>query len=99
MGASFDSMPQENYKLIGFQWDKTLEKLRTSEQIVGDLTDEGIDYTKRVICAHIKVKNAKVSFNLSFYGKIQISNPNNELCSEKFCPAFGTHFCKESHCK
>ena len=81
MGASFGSMPQENYKLIDFDWDRTLEKLRNSRLILGDFANEGIGYTKGVVCAHVKVKSDKVSFNLSFYGKIQLSHPNNELLS------------------
>jgi hypothetical protein len=72
-------MPQENYTLQGFNWDGSLDNLRKSSLIVGDLGDEEIARTRGVVCAHIKVKNEKVSFNLSPYGKLQISNPNADL--------------------
>jgi len=72
-------MPQENYVLTEFNWDKSLEKLRNSSLIVGDLSDEEIERCKGKLCAYIKVKDEKVSFHLSLYGKLQISNPNREL--------------------
>jgi len=72
-------MPQENYNLIGFNWDRSLEKLKQSSLVVGDPSDEEIARTRSVACAHIRVKNEKVTFNLSQYGKIQISHPNAEL--------------------
>jgi hypothetical protein len=72
-------MPQENYNLIDFNWDKTLDNLRKSSLVVGDLGNEEIARTRGVVCAHIKVKDEKVSFNLSPYGKLQISHPNAEL--------------------
>jgi hypothetical protein len=73
------AMPQENYNLIDFNWDRSLEKLKQSSLVVGDLSDEEIERTRGVACAHIKVKNKTVSFNLSQYGKIQISDPNADL--------------------
>jgi hypothetical protein len=72
-------MPQENYILQGFNWDDSLDKLRNSSLVLGDLSDEEITRTRGVVCAHIKVKNEKVSFNFSPYGKLQISSPNAEL--------------------
>jgi hypothetical protein len=73
------AMPQESYLLEGFNWDRSIEKLRQSSLVVGDLTDEEISRTKGVANAHIKVKDEKVAFGLSQYGKLQISNPNAEL--------------------
>ena len=72
-------MPQENYTLPGFNWDDSLENLRKSSLVAGDLGNEEIARTRGVVCAHIKVKDDKVSFNLSPYGKLQISHPNAEL--------------------
>jgi len=72
-------MPQENYNLIGFDWDQTLEELRKSSLIVGDLTNEGISQTKEVLCASVKIKEEKVSFSLSQYGKLQISSSNADF--------------------
>jgi hypothetical protein len=71
--------PQENYALQGFNWDESLDNLRESSLVVGDLGNEEIARTRAVVCARIKVKDDKVSFNLSPYGKLQISNPNAEL--------------------
>lgn len=73
------AMPQENYTLPGFNWDDSLENLRKSSLVVGDLSDEEIVRTRGVVCAHIKIKDEKASFNLSPYGKLQISHPNAEL--------------------
>ena len=72
-------MPQENYILEGFSWDRSLEKLKHSSLVVGDLSDEEIARTRSVACAYIRIKNETVSFNLSQYGKLQISHPNAEL--------------------
>jgi len=72
-------MAQEHYTLIGFDWDQTIEELRKSSLIVGDLTDEGISQTKEVLCASVKVKDEMVSFSLSQYGKLQISSSNVDL--------------------
>jgi len=71
-------MPQQNYNLTSFDWDRSLENLRESKLIVGDLTDEEIGRTKSVLNAHIKVENDKVSFSLSQYGSLQISHANNQ---------------------
>lgn len=76
---TLEAMPQENYTLQRFNWDKSLENLRKSSLIVGDLGDEEIGRTRGVACAHVKVKEEKVAFNLSQYGKLQISHPNAEL--------------------
>ena len=64
------AMPQENYKLIEIDWDESLENLRKSSLVLGGIGDEDISYTRGVICSYIKVKDDKVSFNLSPYGKI-----------------------------
>jgi hypothetical protein len=74
-------MPIEYYRLIDFDWIKTIQELRKSSLIVGDLTDEGISQTKEVLYAHVKVKGEKVSFGLSQYGKIQIASSNVQLLS------------------
>lgn len=55
MGAFFDSVPQLRYRPIGFDWDRSLDNLRTSSLVFGDLSDEAIAETKRVACGHIKV--------------------------------------------
>ena len=73
------AMPQENYTLIGFILDESLENLRKSSLVVGDLDDSEIARTRGVACAHIKVKDEKVSFGLSQYGKLQLSSPNADL--------------------
>ena len=72
-------MPQENYNLIEFNWDESLENLRKSSLVVGDFGGEEISRTRGVAYANIKVKDEKVSFGLSQYGKLQISSPNAEL--------------------
>lgn len=72
-------MPQENYSLIKFDWDESLENLRKSSLVVGDLDDSETARTRGVAFAHIKVKDDKVSFGLSQYGKLQISSPNADL--------------------
>ncbi|MCJ7633654.1 hypothetical protein MUP77_14850 [Candidatus Bathyarchaeota archaeon] len=72
-------MPQENYRLEEFNWDENLESLSKSSLVLGDLSGEEISRTRGVLCAHIKVKDDKVAFNLSKYGKLQISHPNAEL--------------------
>ena len=72
-------MPQENYSLVEFDWDESLENLRKSSLVVGDFGGEEISWTKGVAYADIKVKDGKVSFGLSQYGKLQISSPNAEL--------------------
>jgi hypothetical protein len=72
-------MPQENYSLLDFDWDESLENLSKSSLVVGDLDDSEIARTKGVAFAHIKVKDEKVSFGLSQYGKLQLSSPNADL--------------------
>ncbi|MCW4038522.1 MAG: hypothetical protein NWF13_07295 [Candidatus Bathyarchaeota archaeon] len=72
-------MPQENYSLIDFDWDESLENLRNSSLVVGDFDDSEIAYTRGVAYARIKVKDEKVSFGLSQYGKLQLSSPNADL--------------------
>ncbi len=86
MRASFvdvDEMPQENYTLIGFSWDRSLEKIRkkigNKSSIVGDATDEAIDRNHGKLCLHIKIKKEKVSFHITRYGNLQISHENSEL--------------------
>jgi hypothetical protein len=73
------AMPQENYSLIGFDWDESLENLKKSSLVVGDLDNSEIARTRGVAYAHIKVKDDKVSFGLSQYGKLQLSSPNADL--------------------
>ena len=72
-------MPQENYKLIDFDLDESLENLRKSSLVVGYLDDSEIARTRGVACAHIKVNDDKVSFGLSQYGKLKLSSPNADL--------------------
>jgi hypothetical protein len=72
-------MPQENYSLIDFDWDESLENLKKSSLVMGDLDDSEIAYTRGVAYAHVKVKDEKVSFGLSQYGKVQLSSPNADL--------------------
>jgi hypothetical protein len=72
--------PQENYKLIGFDWERTYEKLLEANKrgtVIGDLSDEEIARTKGVLAAYIKVNSDTVAFSLSRYGKLQISSSDN----------------------
>lgn len=61
--------------------DESLENLRNASLVLRGIGDEDISYTRGVICVYIKVKDDKVSFNLSLYGKTQISHPNAKLLS------------------
>jgi hypothetical protein len=73
-------VPQENYKLIGFNWERTYEKLLEANKrgiIKGDLSDEETARTKSVQVLYVKVDSDTVAFGLSPYGKLQISSPDN----------------------
>ena len=72
-------MPQENFTLIDFNWDQSVNSLRDSRIITGDFDNEIIAYNKGKLCLHIKVESEDVSFHLSLNGKLQISSPNAEL--------------------
>lgn len=67
------------FTLIDFDWDQSVESLRSSRIIKGDFDNEIIAHNKGKLCLHIKVKGEDVSFQLSLNGKLQISNPNAEL--------------------
>jgi hypothetical protein len=73
-------VPQENYKLIGFNWERTYEKLLEANKrgtVIGDLSDEETARTKGVQVLYVKVDSHTVAFGLSPYGKLQISSPDN----------------------
>jgi hypothetical protein len=73
-------VPQENYILIGFNWERTYEKLLEAGKrgtVIGDLSDEETARTKGFLVLYIKVDSDTVAFGLSPYGKLQISNPDN----------------------
>ena len=72
-------MPQENFTLINFNWDQSVNSLRNSHIIKGDFDNEIIAYNKGKLCLHIKVEGEDVSFHLSLNGKLQISSPNAKL--------------------
>ena len=73
------AMPQENFTLINFDLDQSVESLRNSHLVIGDFGDEAIAYNKGKLCLHIKVEGEDVSFHLSLNGKLQISHPNAKL--------------------
>jgi hypothetical protein len=73
------AMPQENFTLIDFNWDQSVNSLRHSRIIKGDFDNEIIAHNKGKLCLHIKVEGDNVSFHLSLNGKLQISSPNAEL--------------------
>jgi hypothetical protein len=72
-------MPQENFTLIDFDWDKSVDSLRNSRIINGDFDNEIIAHNKGKLCLYIKVEGEDISFHLSLNGKLQISSPNREL--------------------
>jgi hypothetical protein len=69
------AMPQENFTLINFDLDQSVESLRNSHLVIGDFDDEAIAYNKGKLCLHIRVEGEDVSFHLSLNGKLQISHP------------------------
>ena len=72
-------MPQKNFTLIDFDWDRSVDSLRNSRIIKGDFDNEIIAHNKGKLCLHIKVEGEDVSFHLSLSGNLQISNSNAEL--------------------
>lgn len=103
-------MPQEVYTLAEFRRDRTYEKLVDAIKrgsVSGDVSDEETARTKGVLSLYIKVNSDKVSFQISPYGKLTISHPNNSklrkarsklqsliLCSQ-WVPKYVSHETKE----
>jgi len=71
-------MPQDNFTLIDFDWDRSVDSLRNSRIIKGDFDNDIIAHNKGKLCLYIQVEGEDVSFHLSLNGKLQISSPNNE---------------------
>ncbi|MFH0896469.1 MAG: hypothetical protein V1850_00265 [Candidatus Bathyarchaeota archaeon] len=49
-------MPQENFTLIDFNLDRSVDSLRNSRTITGDFDNEIIAHNKGKLCLHIKVE-------------------------------------------
>lgn len=73
-------MPQEVYTLVGFRWNKTYEELAEAIKrgsVKGDISGEETARTKGVLSLYIKVNGDTVPFQISPYGKLTISHPDN----------------------
>lgn len=73
-------MPQEVYTILNFDRKRTHQKIMEAIErgsASGDLSDEGVAYTKGVNYLDIKVGGDWVSFGLSPYGKLIISSSDS----------------------
>lgn len=75
-----ETMPQEVYLIRDFDWEKTCNKLAKAIErgkVFGDMSDDQLARTKGVPSLWIKANGDKVSFQISPYGNLVISHPDN----------------------